>query len=244
MLSHCVSSSRAIPVWKLLGAAWKEPVYPIYWGANQAGMQAAHEIPWHRQVLARAIWRLASLFSLCAAWLLSKINVHKQIANRVLEPYIHITEIVSGTEWGNLFNLRCHPDAQPEFQSLAYQMLQEYANSVPIPLKDGEWHLPFSKYCGGLTQEEKLKVCTARCARTSYVNFDGSFSKEKDFELHDRLLTSGHFSPFEFCAQACQKSETSCSSSNFVGWKQYRKFLTGENQSSFDFAKLMCRRKF
>ena len=41
------------------------------------------------------------------------LNVHKQVANRLLEPFMWHTVIVTATEWDNFWNLRCHPDAQP-----------------------------------------------------------------------------------------------------------------------------------
>lgn len=52
-----------------------------------------------------------------------------------------------------------------------------------------------------------LKICTARAARLSYMNFDGEIDYEKDIELHNRLLESKHLSPFEHCARAMSEEE-------------------------------------
>lgn len=236
-LSFCCASSRAIPTKKILYSIIRKPVFPIHWGQNRPGMQAVDELPVWKQYAASFVWSLSCLSSIIASYLLSKIGVHKQITNRVTEPYQYMTHIVSGTEWGNFFNLRCHKDAQPEFRELATLMLKAYMLSKPKLLLPGEWHLPFGdKYADGLSNDDKLKVCTARCARTSYLNFDGDFSYEKDFKLHDDLLSSKHFSPFEFCAVAM---DSNVQSGNYIGFKQYRKFLHGENQSSFDITKLI-----
>jgi hypothetical protein len=133
---------------------------------------------------------------------LVELGIHKQIANRLLEPFAHMTTIVSATDWENFFALRAHPDAQPEFQALADLMLEVYVGSEPKGLRAGEWHLPFAdKYVeDGLSQEQLVKITTARCARVSYLNFEGDISYEKDYKLHDDLLASGHMSPFEHAA--------------------------------------------
>ena len=35
-----------------------------------------------------------------------------------------------------------------------------------------------------------IKIATARCARLSYMNFDGEIDYEKDLKLHDQLLVT------------------------------------------------------
>jgi thymidylate synthase ThyX len=140
-----------------------------------------------------------------------------------------MTTIVSATDWENFFALRAHPDAQPEFQALADLMLEKYVEARPRSLQAGEWHLPFAdKYVeDGLSQEQLVKITSARCARVSYLNFEGDISYEKDYKLHDDLLASGHMSPFEHAAFALSKPERS---GNFVGFCQYRKTLPFENR--------------
>ena len=134
---------------------------------------------------------------------LMALGLHKQIANRVLEPFVFQTTLVTATEWENFLALRADPDAQPEFQALADLMLDAYVANTPRALAAGEWHIPFGDMMpGGLTLEEQLRVATARCARLSYLTFDGIIHVERDVELHDRLARRGHWSPFEHIAQA------------------------------------------
>ena len=52
-----------------------------------------------------------------------------------------------------------------------------------------------------------LKIATARCARVSYLNFEGKDDYEADIKLYDILKSSGHYSPFEHCARAMTEDE-------------------------------------
>lgn len=235
-LSRNSASSRAVPISKMINAVISNLAEPVFWGANQKGMQSKVELSKSRQKVAKLVWRAASLGACGAAWLMSKLGVHKQIANRLLEPFSWTTSIITATEWGNFFNLRCHPDAQPEFQQLAFAMLEQYAIGSPAKKEWGEWHIPFGdKYLDDIGIAEQVKVCTARSARVSYFNFEGDIDYKKDFKLHDDLLISGHVSPSEHSAQAEPGNW-----GNFLGgWKQYRKTLAGENRSQFNAADLL-----
>lgn len=200
---------------------------PVYWGKNQKGMQADEELPLSIQLRARAVWHEAMLNAVAYAEKLLDLGVHKQIANRILEPFAHMTTIISATDWGNFWGLRAHKDAQPEFQLLAFSMLREWLRASPKPLAEGEWHLPFADQhiSAGLDLPSLLKITTARCARVSYLNFEGNIEYEKDFALHDSLLESGHVSPAEHPARA---ESTLIRSGNFCGFTQYRKTLKNE----------------
>jgi thymidylate synthase ThyX len=239
--SRNAASSRAIPVEKMISNITANPAGPIFWGMNQKGMQASQEATPEVQAIAVKLWNLAMQEAVVRARQLLDLGIHKQIANRLLEPFAHMTTLVTATDFGNFFNLRAHPDAQPEFQELAYQMLDCYEESSPRILDVGDWHLPFAdQYIPeGLSIEQLLKISTARAARTSYVNFEGDFAHEKDYDLHDRLATSGHWSPFEH--PACAMSY-SVRSGNFVGWFQYRKKFPNENQKDFSCAVIKSRR--
>jgi thymidylate synthase ThyX len=74
---------------------------------------------------------------------LNALGVHKQIINRLLEPFYCINTLVTSTEWDNFFELRDHPDAQPEIRALAIAMKEAIAGSIPDRLHEGEWHLPY-----------------------------------------------------------------------------------------------------
>lgn len=240
LFSRNAASSRAIPIGRMIRDILRTPAKPVSWGQNGKGMQAKAELPRSRRKSAELVWLVASWFACGFSWLLSKLGVHKQLANRVTEPFAHMTTLVTATEFDNFFALRAHPDAQPEFQTLAFLMLREYLLSEPRRLKAGEWHLPFWRdqdeaklddehgYLSLSAADEldvRLKVCTARCARTSYLNFFGKDSFAADFKLHDDLLKNGHMSPFEHCARAEAEPVVS---GNFIGYTQYRKQFPNE----------------
>lgn len=139
---------------------------------------------------------------------LNQLGLHKQIVNRVLEPFQWIKVIVTATEWDNFFKLRLHPDAQPEIQELARCMQEAMNNSIPEVLQPGEWHLPYVENDSVLTMscygkkehllQDMIKCSVARCARVSYLNHNNSSPNvAKDVELADQLLEAGHMSPFE-----------------------------------------------
>lgn len=230
MLSRNSASSRAIPTWKILTNVLHSPAMPVEWGRNQAGMQSRRLLRPSAVWIASVVWLLACYTSCLLSWVLSKIGVHKQLANRLTEPFQYITTIVSSTEWENFFALRASSEAQPEFRELAKAMLREYLKSTPRQLKVGEWHVPFGdKYVSeGLSEAQLLKIATARCARVSYLNFEGDIDHEKDYKLHDRLVSQGHFSPTEHCARA---EGTPIRSGNFIGFTQYRKLLPNESRT-------------
>lgn len=224
------ASSRAIPIAKMIRAVQENPAEPVFWGQNQPGMQAQAQLPEDQIVLARAMWLQAAQSASTYAEHLSTLGVHKQIANRVIEPFLHMTAMVTATDWENFFSLRAHADAQPEFASLAYTMLEAYLTSRPNLLSVGDWHIPFGDQLPeGTSLSNRLKVATARAARISYVSFDAPVDIEKDVALHDKLTASGHWSPTEHSAQATGDSHYS---GNFRGWRQYRKTFPYENRTA------------
>jgi thymidylate synthase ThyX len=164
-----------------------------------------------------------------AGWL----NVHKQVANRLLEPFMWHTVIVTATEWDNFWNLRCHPDAQPEIRLVAESMRAAIAASEPAQLAEDEWHLPLVRREDReqvASTEDLIKVSAGRCARVSYLTHAGVRDLSADVELHDRLLESGHMSPLEHPARPLRSTELEENewSGNFRGWFSYRKSISGE----------------
>lgn len=236
------ASSRAIPVSKIISKVREEPALPVYWGINQKGMQASDELSEADIIKAEAIWLESMESQIKYAEKLLALNVHKQIANRLLECYFHMETILTATDFSNFFNLRAHKDAQPEFQELAFCMLEAYEDSKPRELTVGQWHTPFAdKYIDkGISVANLLKITTARCARVSYLNFEGDIVYEKDYKLHDDLMASGHWSPFEHAAQC---TDTDKYYGNFKGFRQYRKTFVNENRSLFDAGSLRAGRK-
>jgi hypothetical protein len=231
MFSRNASSSRAIPVKTLLKRVEEDPAMPVYWGANQKGMQAKQELEGDELEMAKRRWLQARDEAIHSVRRLEEIGLHKQLSNRLLEPWMWCYVVVTATDWENFFNLRCHPDAQPEIHALAVMMRDAMRESTPKVLKGGEWHLPYvmegdREAVGGVLALLQ-KISTARCARVSYKTHDGQTpSVAKDIELHDMLLSSGHMSPLEHSAM---NMEDFSYHGNFCGWWQYRKFLPREN---------------
>lgn len=243
VFSRNSSSSRAIPIEKMIEQVENDPVIPVYWGKNQRGMQAGEELSESTKEVAQEIWLMSRNKAIMQARILSAQGVHKQIVNRLLEPWMWITVIVSSTEYNNFFNLRCHKDAQPEMAKIAWMMLEEYKKSMPRLLCDLDWHLPLMPDLYQLFNDKDFptwlglvkKVSVGRCARVSYLTHDGKRDPQADIDLHDnRLLHPSnpsdpdHMSPFEHVAMASPGEK----SGNFTGWHQYRKDFPNENRTT------------
>jgi thymidylate synthase ThyX len=235
--SRNAASSRAIPISKVINAVRADPALPVFWGKNQSGMAARAEIDDAARDRARSVWEEALAHALTSAERLSSsdIDLHKQLVNRLLEPFAWITVIVTATEWANFFTQRCHPDAQPEIHALAELMLEAYRASAPREVAAGAWHMPLI-----LPDEKTLdsatlrKLSVARCARVSYLTHDNVRDIAKDLELYERLMTggaNGHWSPTEHVATPLDDPRETCA--NFRGWKQYRKLFDAENAATF-----------
>jgi thymidylate synthase ThyX len=236
VFSRNAASSRAIPIRKMIDAVRSEPAMPTWWGRNQSGMQAEVELDAAEQELAQAEWRRALEDALAHAERLasSEINLHKQLVNRLLEPFAWITVIITATEWANFFTQRTHADAQPELKYAAELMLAAYRASTPRPLALGEWHTPLIQPDeeNTLTLEERQKISVARSARVSYLSHDGTRDHAKDLELYARLVgggANGHWSPFEHVATPFAEADRW--SANFRGWEQFRKRFPQEHAS-------------
>jgi thymidylate synthase ThyX len=257
------ASSRAIPIAKQVRRVLEQPYVPIEFGSNQPGMQAGAALTGEAKREAESEWLrardaavrhvlglvtcpdqvpetelldyLEQIEDICQAhdqrpeWL----NVHKQVANRLLEPFMWHTVIVTATDWDNFWNLRCHPDAQPEIRKVATMMRDEVEASSPVDLGWDEWHLPLvskSDRDEVDSEEDLIKISAGRCARVSYLTHSGTRDHAADITLHDRLLASGHMSPMEHPARPLSRFELKNgeSSGNFRGWHSYRKDIPGE----------------
>jgi thymidylate synthase ThyX len=205
-ISRNASSSRAIPTAKYLEEVRSDELRaaPVFWGANQRGMQATTELSDEALVIAKETWCLAALDAASQAEILVRVGAHKQIVNRILEPFLHINVIATATEWDNFFGLRLHKDAQPEIRVLAHTMWEARLRSTPTMLTSGEWHLPFVE-CNdwdviwpsapdgmnphGPELKVAIKVSVARCARVSYESFETGrrSTVEEDLALYEKL---------------------------------------------------------
>lgn len=224
VFSRNASSSRAIPVAKMLKQVRENPAHPVHWGANIPGMQARAELEGLKLDEAQRLWSDAAHRAAELAEHMAALGLHKQVANRILEPFQLMHVVVSSTSWYNFFALRCHPDAQPEIRVLAELMRENYEQSKPREVQDGQWHLPYvaDTECGVYELEDLIKMSVARCARVSYLNHDGKKATvDEDRQLYDRLVKADppHLSPTEHVASPIWGGRFT---GNFQGWSQHR----------------------
>lgn len=206
MTSKNSSSSRAIPFAKMLETIMASPAMPCYWGKNQPGMQAKEELSPFQIDSAKAVW-LTALDSIASySIVLDGMSLHKQTINRLLEPFQTMKTVMSGTEFENLYWLRDHPDAQPEFNDLAHMMRIADKETEYQILHPGQWHLPYVDLIDGkyfdshgteLTLEQAKHISASCCAQVSYRKLDQS--AEKAEKIFKQLIESEpcHASPVE-----------------------------------------------
>lgn len=236
VFSRNFSSSRAIPTKKLLEQVANDPAMPVHWGKNQPGMQASEELTGLSKEAAIESWKEAAREAARRADILSQMGAHKQIVNRLIEPFLWANGIVTSTEWDNWFELRAHEDAQPEIHELALRMREAMEVSTPKLLNPGEWHLPYisdhERNDQYFQREENLgllqKISAARCCRVSYLKHDGSLPNiDDDLALFERLAGAVplHASPLEHQATPLSPWPNSevLEQGNLRGWKQFRK---------------------
>lgn len=242
MLTHRVfsrntASSRAIPMAKLRQQVIDDPVIPIHWGKNQPGMQAAEELDTIGRRRCEYEWLRSRAEAVFTHQRLEELGLHKQVANRVLEPFLWTTCLISSTTWDNFLALRRDKDAQPDMQKIAGMIGDALDASKPVERSE---HLPYAHslgdlgaFCAALRPDIPMthqitkmakKISAARCARISYLNHEGARDINRDLELADRLINSRHWSALEHPATACPGQH-----GNFRGWKSYRKEFAGES---------------
>ena len=247
--SHSVKSSRAIPLKKYRKEVEDNPYMPVKFGTNQKGMQAGEETDASASH-GKTVWKISAKIACLMHSMMEKANIHKEVANRILEPYVWVEETLT-VEHDALIDmgkLRIHEDAQEDIRVVIEQMIQEAEQNVPLELQENEWHLPYvvrkrsenlnnklSYYDNdgkSLSLDEAIVCSAARCARSSYANHDNSLTThENDSKLADRLIGSDpmHLSPFEHQARPFNNEEERgkfCS--NFRHFFQQRKAIEFE----------------
>lgn len=215
-------SNRAIPFKRLADKLERSHYVPSNWRADQRGMVPGDALPMPSQSTATKLWEGAFQGALNVARLLDTLGVHKQWVNRIVEPYAHAEHILSGTEWQNFWNLRCKPDAQDEMATLANRMREAYEGSRPFALGPGEYHLPFLRRVEDADVDPDLLplVCSARCARVSYLNHNGQRNPADDVRLGQQLLHDGHLTPLEMVATPSE--DPNLWWGPYRGWRSYR----------------------
>lgn len=287
------SSSRAVPVSRMLRLILEDPFVPEQFGVNEPGMQARRflEAQLHDEAVqtwlrgrGRAVWTALEL--LLGQSELERVlgtqywherspfttpgeiepvmtalrefeehvrgarergeeqtrylNVHKQSANRVLEPYAWHTTIITATEWSNWDALRISEHAQPEIRKIAELIQRARLSSTPTLLQPGQWHLPLveaseiaaeQRFSGEEAAEYWCKVSSGRCAAVSYLNH-ARREPDQDASRTEGLVANGHFSPLEHVATPLPQEEAETFCGNLRGWKQYRKTIAHEHDFS------------
>lgn len=252
VFSRNARSSRAVPISKILEEVRVDPFIPRYWGRNQKGMQAGEENNTKVMIPLRLergdwaepgpdidslvdhtreeAWLHARDEAVKAAEAFANAGYHKQLVNRLLEPFMWIDTLITSTHWKNFFALRDHKDAEPHFRDLAHLAKEVFSKSEPTLLRNGQWHTPFIK------DEEKqtipinnvLDISAARCARISYTPFDGNSNVIAELERAHKLKNYPvHASPFEHQALVDNNLQFSKNWGNFYGWVQNRTTIVG-----------------
>lgn len=258
VLSRNSASSRAIPVEKRIRMISEDPFVPDAFGKNQKGMQAAENLDEIASHDARVAWNTAALEAVNGALRLSEIGVHKQLANRLLEPFAWHTACITSTEWSNFEHLRVSELAQPEFFKIASMMFEAVRASEPRSINYGEWHLPYVRSdeawdmkVEGHSGMRLARISAGRSARTSYLTQEGKRDCVEDLRLYENLLSNGHMSPLEHPCRPMTKTEREMFQQkewiwdgeiedwcwtgrythflgNVQGWVQLRKLIPGE----------------
>lgn len=220
------ASSRAIPVSKIIEQVLNKPAIPIKFPHEQSGMSGGGEV--NLAYKARQRWVGASIQAVESAMHLVDLKVHKSVVNRLLEPFMWHTVVVTSTDYQNFFVQRINEGAQPEMMALAEKMQEALGASAPHPIDYGGWHLPYV-----LDEELPLEVheaqalAVARVAGVSYNRLGKTREIQKDLGLYQRLRTASppHWSPFEHVATPSELLMPGATQGNFDGWQQLRHIL-------------------
>lgn len=235
--SRNASSSRAIPVAKVIEQVRNDPFIPSNVYMNQSGMVGTVEASEDTYESFKDLWLKAVDNAVAVAESMVALGVHKQHVNRILEPFQYINVIVTATEWDNFLHLRLASDAQPEMQDLAraikgemdkvgntiisvYHICGKYVSLPFITQEEVDEHCMNSFSSSEVLINDLMLISSARCARVSYNNHDGSCPDErKDKKLARRLLDAGHMSPME---HPCIWAGDMRYHKNLYGWESLR----------------------
>ena len=204
------ASSRAIPVETMIQRVRADPAWPLVWPCEQPGMSGGAELRGmdlnDAEQLFHDVWSFTT--QRIGLYLENHpdkaTRLHKSLVNRLIEPFMWHTMLITSTEWENFYRQRCAPTAMPEFRIPAEMVRDAIEASDPVEMDWFEWHTPYI----GLNVDDavleildRLRVSVGRCARTSYLTHDGQRDVAKDIQLYeDTLAKYGHWSPLEHVA--------------------------------------------
>jgi hypothetical protein len=204
------SSSRAIPVVRATEIIDDAPYIPPVLYKNRKGMSGKEKLEGEGFDQAQAIIREIYEFTKKKVLELEVLKVHKQHANRYLEPFSMVKVIATGSSvgWRHLLDMRSDIEqVQPEFVVLANAIkaaLLPYANGKKHA-RTSKFHVPWFDGPEGTepTMHDVLYAC-GRAARTSYMREDVS----TDFmEKLQGLWDDKHLTPFEHVLYAAAPLE-------------------------------------
>jgi hypothetical protein len=220
-LSRNSASSRAMPTEQNIAAVLEHPYIPATFNARVKGMGVGEELDPELVEQCRQVWMRGMNHAVATANMLNEIGLDKSRANRVIEPYMWHTVILTATEWENFLALRC-PDgdqvdlsfpAAPEIQQFAIKVRDALAASTPKELEEASWQTPYFDWdeefellrglLGGLAVPVNeainagLLVSARRCARVSYVKQDDVEELMLSYDKGVTLANMGHYSPME-----------------------------------------------
>ncbi|MGL5281480.1 MAG: FAD-dependent thymidylate synthase [Plesiomonas shigelloides] len=242
LFSRNAMSSRAVPIKKMVELIRTNMAMPVRFGSNQPGMQdkgLEHDgmvdvAGFCRKLTGREAWAIAAKRACDMALSLEEAGYHKQIANRLIEPFQMMKTVMTTTEMENFLWLRVDADADPTIEVLANLMKEAMDNSEPEWLPAGVWHTPYVDHVYGfgpegdahifegycvldendrpvmLTEEEALRISASCCGQVSYRRLDST--KDKALDIYTRLVAGKkvHASPFEHQAREIEETVEDC----------------------------------
>jgi len=243
MLSRNSNSSRAIPPEIQIAKVCENPFVPETFNKRVKGMGIGNPLEQKEAAEARHVWLDASVAACEAAEDLLQLDCDKSRINRLLEPFLWHSAVISATEWSNFFALRDHPAAQPEFRILAKLMRKAMDESEPLGIGYGEWHLPgtsdFPMEESNPDWELWKRVSAGRLARWTSYNLTSDDPIDAALERAEKLINSFHMSPTEHQARPLNPKEEYIGQDprdvfvgNFCGWLQFRKEIPNEHNAA------------
>jgi thymidylate synthase ThyX len=238
------SSSRAIPISKMLAEVKQNGFTPNIWIAAHAGMAGSQLVKDTYNL--KRLWDKAKNHAVSCAMLMNEAGGSKQVINRLIEPFSYIDVILTAEHnqkgLGNFFELRApkYPEgwehqahtpsenflnssstAQWEIQELAQAMQDAIALSTPIEKDEQQGvHVPFNNN-QEFYSEANIAISVVKCARVSFGNALKEIDALEALEKYENLKANKHASPFE---HICFQSPVA-PIGNFDDWQQLRHII-------------------
>ncbi len=220
-LSRNSASSRAIPTEVNIAAVREHPYVPTTFNARVKGMGVGEEFDAELTEQCHRLWMRGMHHATTIADSLNELGLDKSRANRIIEPFMWHTVILTATEWDNFLALRCPDGDKPDTSFPAQLEMQEFAicirnalrDSTPKLLEEASWQAPYFDWddefellrglMGGASVPVNeaingaLLVSARRCARVSYVKQDDVEELMVSYDRGVTLADMGHYSPME-----------------------------------------------